>query len=113
MCRFVRIHFLNLSDGSPYRTPPAKTIVWGFPQGIDGIFIEELAITGSRIMMYVHCWEEAGSGDLELWIIFVWDWRTGDLVRPLGYQKSPIAHLTSSGARLPIRRRESIGWTIR
>ena len=83
MSRSLCIHFFNLLDGSSYCTPLPSTIVWEWelPQRIDGLFIEKLAITGSRIMVYVHCWELAWPVGLEMWRIIVWDWKTGDLVR--------------------------------
>ena len=37
-------------------------------------------MTGSRIMMHVHCWEVTSQHGLDMWEIFVWDWETGDLV---------------------------------
>jgi len=77
-------HFFNLLDDSPCCTPPTSTVVWEFPQRIDGVFVEQLAITGSRIMVYVHCWELAWPGGLELWKILVWDWKTGYLVSLTG-----------------------------
>lgn len=79
MHRYVRIHFLNLSDGSAYSVPHSS-IMWEPPQGVDGISVRRMVITSSRVMIYVHCWEEAQQVGPEVWRIFVWDWRTGDSV---------------------------------
>ena len=76
--RFIRIHLLNLSDGSPFRVPPFNVIVWEPP--LRGASIKNLAVTGSRLMAIIcHPGEPFG----EAWRVVVWDWKTGGLVRRL------------------------------
>ena len=81
MCSCVGIHFLNLSDGSPYcALPRPNFIAWQVPQrALEAVF-EGLAITSSRVMLHVCSSVDEG------WIgaIFVWDWKTKDLVRHCG-----------------------------
>jgi len=79
--RFIRIHFLNLSDGSPYCTPPSNIIIWEFPRGVNDVSIQELVVTSSRVMMHVYHWEVVQHEDFRVGRILVWDWKTGDLVR--------------------------------
>ena len=93
--RSVWIHFLNLSDGSPCRSPPSNVIMWEFPQGVCETSVTELAVTSSRVLMHVYCWQVIGpeySGEGK---ISVWDWVTGDLVMSLGLSShvSLILHL--------------------
>ena len=59
---------------------PLSNILWEFPRAFIGVFIEDLAITGSKIMMRVRCSELLGQHAAVELKIFVWDWRTGDLV---------------------------------
>ena len=82
MHRFVYIHFLNLLDGS-HRFATPSNIVWEFPRGVIRISIENLTITGSRIMMDLHSRDVIGRGGAEVRRILVWDWKTGNLVRVL------------------------------
>ena len=42
-------------------------------------FVNKLAITRSRVMMYVDYW----AFQQAVQRIFVWDWKTGDLVKLL------------------------------
>jgi len=81
MNRSVCIHFLDLLDGSPRSVPPSN-LTWESPREIDGTHVRTLVITGSRIMMHVYCLEVVGDGDVWVQKIFVWDWKTGNLVRP-------------------------------
>lgn len=39
-----------------------------------------MAITGSRVMIFYHCHDEDLSRNERVRRIFVWDWKTGDLV---------------------------------
>jgi len=91
MNRFVRIHFLNLLDGSRRLEPP--NIVWELPREGIRVSVEDLAITDYRIMMHVRYWDVTG----EVRRILVWDWKTGDLVRLLWLEYSYSPHLASSG----------------
>ena len=74
--RYINLHLLNLTDGSPHHAPPSNVIRWYFPMSVEGLSIGWLAITGSRLMMYVSCWEAGGL----VWRVLVWDWKIGDLV---------------------------------
>ena len=78
LIRSIRIHLLNLMDGSPYRVPPSNIIVWALPSGVEGTSVEDLVATGSRIMMYICLRDESHSG--EIWRMIIWDWNTGELV---------------------------------
>ena len=103
--RSVYIHLLNLLDASPYWVPPSNVITWTAPLQANGVSVEELAITSSRVMLNLRCWE--GFEDISTWSegIFVWDWRTGDQVGLLRLEWSHSVHFASSGAR-PICGRE-------
>ena len=79
MNRSIYVRLLNLSDGSPFRVPTSDPIMWQIPQGISSVFIEELAMTASRLMMCIY----ARGGDSSIWDMNVWDWETGTLVRRL------------------------------
>ena len=48
--------------------------------------VRRLALTSSKVMMHVHCWKAAQSEDFRAGRIFVWDWKTGDLVMSLGLE---------------------------
>ena len=74
--RSVFICFFNLLDGSPHSKPPS-VIVWEDSRGVNDIFVEELIITGSRVMVHVSYLDSPQTG------VRVWDWKTGDLVRML------------------------------
>lgn len=92
--RFVFVHFIDLLDGSPRSAPPSN-VMWELPRGVDGICVEGLIITGSRIMIHFLCWEEVGQGEVELCKVLVWDWETGDLVRLLWLEQSHFTYSTS------------------
>ena len=82
MHSFIRIHFLKLSDGSAYPVPHSS-ITWEPPQGVNDIWLAQIAITSSRVMIHARYLEWTQQTSTKVWIIFVWDWRTGDLVRLL------------------------------
>jgi len=82
------IHLLNLRDGSPYRAPPSNVIAWTIPQGLVPIKCGELAITASRIMLYLSHDVVLRNGKLHTMV--VWDRKTGDLVRILWPQSGHI-----------------------
>ena len=102
----IRIHFLNLRDGSPYCAPPSNVIVWEFPPGAEPIINDLIAITGSRVAMHISYYDEDLPGDALIRMILVWDWKTGELVRSCssnGYisLNSPyqVLDLLSTGGR--------------
>jgi len=96
----IWIRFLNLSDGSPYCTPPSNVIIWEFPQGVSGVSVHGLAITSSRVMLHVSCLEvQVQQEDLNVGRVFVWDWKTGDLVRLLRPKSPYFSHFTFSGTQ--------------
>jgi len=67
-------------DGSPYRVPPSNVIAWKLPPEVYETSIKDLAVTGSRIMMYIYL--RGGFQRLAReWRMVIWDWNTGDLVR--------------------------------
>jgi hypothetical protein len=107
--RCIDVHLLNLTDGSPYRVPPSNVTRLSCHIVILEVDVGQLAITGSRLMMYVtnrletspHAGEAVGR-------ILVWDWRTGDLVRVLRHGWLFFTHFFS-GARHLIREWETIG----
>jgi len=71
----LRIHFLNIRDGSPHCGPLSDPITW-IPQDIPQIQGGKLAITGSRVMLYLSH-PNAALPNRTL----VWDRKTGNLVR--------------------------------
>ena len=75
MRSLLRIHLLNLWDGSPCSAPPSNTITWAIPQGATMIVGGTLAITSSRVMANLSHYGDAARKML------VWDRKTGDLVR--------------------------------
>ena len=78
--RSIHIHLLNLLDGFPYRVSPSNVITWALPQEFEGVEIEKMAMTASRLMMHVR--SPPGSyRNIREWRMVVWDWETGDLVR--------------------------------
>jgi hypothetical protein len=78
----LRIHLLNLRDGSPYRAPPSNIITWTGSQGESPVGSEKFAITGSRVMICVFDLATTPL-DCRLLTVLVWDRETGDLVRML------------------------------
>ena len=81
---FIRIHFLDLRDGSPYCAPPFNAIVWEIPPRVDQTVKSLIAITGSRIAMRVSYRYKDLTDDALITRILVWDWKTGELVRSCG-----------------------------
>jgi hypothetical protein len=81
--RCIDVHLLNLTDGLPYRVPPSNVMRLSLHMVILEVSVGQLAITGSRLMMYVSRWETIPDDMEEIGRILVWDWRTGDLVRVL------------------------------
>ena len=81
-------------DGTPYRVPPSDVIVWALPPGVEGTSIEDMVMTGSRIMMYIYLRDESQPSDVRVWRMVIWDWNTGDLVRRLELL-SHCAHIIS------------------
>jgi len=74
--RLIRLHIVNIRDGSPYYPPPSNAIKWETPPGFLIPSNYRIAMTGSRIMMFIS---NAPNG-LEAQRVAVWDWKTGDLV---------------------------------
>ena len=104
-CRFVYMHLLNFLDASPYFEPPSNIITWTAPPQVDGVFVEDLTITSSRVAVHLCCWEGVEDTGTRSPRILVWDWRTGDQVRSLRLEQACSIHFTSSDAQ-PIRKRE-------
>ena len=82
MYRFIRIHFLNLLDGSPCYALPSN-IIWEIPRTITGVSVEDFLITGSKLMLHAYYRETVRPTKRMGARIFVWDWRAGDLVKLL------------------------------
>lgn len=76
VCRCIKIHILNLSDGSPYCAPPSDVIKWAIPRGVGMVDVEGLIITSSRLLLRLRFNLRSRWG----WRICVWDWKSGDLV---------------------------------
>ena len=74
--RFLRIHFLNLRDGSPHPSPLSDVITWELPAGTKSLLpTDGMTMTSSRLMMRFLC----KSKDYILRVV-VWNWKTGDTV---------------------------------
>ena len=84
--RTIQIHLLNLLDGSPYGATPSNQIACEIPSGSN--FVHQLAITGSRIMVYTSCQEESEPTTRPEWRMVVWDTKTGDPVSTLWFGSS-------------------------
>ena len=103
MRRYVDIHLLNLSDGSPYYAPPLNAIISSTPITNNIFSVDYLLITGSRLMMYARCGEETPHEIRMIQEVLVWNWKTGYLVREsCGFGSYPlltlplqVLHLTS------------------
>lgn len=76
--RLIRIHLLDLRDGSPHHIPASNLITWELPLGSRLTGHCEMAITGSRIRL-VRC----GKYDKSAWVV-VWNWKTGESVKFCG-----------------------------
>ena len=75
---FIRIHLVNLRDGSPYYPPPSNVITCNFPPWVYSATVEETVITGSRVMI-LGSYSRLNMPDDGM--AFVWNWKTGDCVR--------------------------------
>lgn len=76
----LRIHLLNLQDGSPCCTPPSNVITWAVPQDMPQITGGKLTITGSRVLSCLSH-PDADLPGRTMWTALVWDRKTGKLVR--------------------------------
>jgi len=79
MRSLLRIHLLNIRDGSPHCGPLSNAITWAIPQDMPQIRDGELAITGSRVMLCLY----HPSAALRPPMALVWDRTTGNLVKIL------------------------------
>ena len=75
---FIRIHLLNLQDGSPYYPIPSNPITWELPCRAYLMANDAMAITGSRVMVYTSYLDEDIPSQGVVWRVAVWDWKTGD-----------------------------------
>ena len=108
--RSVHIHLLNLSDGFAY-SGPHSSIAWESPQGVNEICVQRVAITSSRVMIQVCYRELAQQTGMETSRLFVWDWKTGDLVRLLRLEQPCFTDFTSQVLDLPSEDESvHIGW---
>ena len=78
VCRTVQIHPLNLHDGSPYGGPHSNQTTCEIPSPFDRIFVFQLAVTCSRVVMFASNLSMGGVG----WIV-VWDRQAGNPVGTL------------------------------
>ena len=86
--RIVRIHLLNLLDGSPYGVPLSSQITYEVPPGDN--FVHQLAVTGSRVMMHASCENEDEPNTRPVWTIAVWDIKTRDQVNVFWFGSSNV-----------------------
>jgi len=106
---FIRILFLNLRDGSPYCAPPSNVIMWEFPPRVVPTRRNLIAITGSRVAMRVSYRSEGPPRSGLIWMILLWNWKTGELLRfcdPNGYISLSSPHQVLD--LLPTDRSESV-----
>ena len=75
--RSIRVHFLNLRDGTPHSAPTSNVLTWEFPPQRGLFLVRGMAITGSRIMIHFLYLDE-GRGNV--WNIVVWSRRTREVV---------------------------------
>ena len=95
----IRMHLVNLLDGSPYYPTPSNIIEWEFPPESDQTTYRGMAITSSRIM-FVNSYVGGGLPDNVIgWRVVVWNWKTGDLVRLRWSGKPLSADLVASVTR--------------
>jgi hypothetical protein len=87
----LRIHLLNLRDGSPYCAPPSDAITWDIPWGELSIVGGSFGIMGSRVVAYLS---HAGYHNPEVRVL-VWDRKTRDLVSILRLEESGHIFLNS------------------
>ena len=71
-----------------------------------------MAITASRVMIYQSCWGGGMPPKMMARRLFVWDWKTGDLVMLLQFYEPQFVQFTSSGTRTIIHGREKIGHIV-
>lgn len=83
MCRDIRIHLLNLLDGSPHRVPRSNVLTLPLPPGVGETYIQVLAMTGSRLMLHISLQDESWPHKALGRRLVLWNWRTGDTVRML------------------------------
>lgn len=74
----VRVHLLNLQDGSAHYEPPSNIIAWTVPQRRAPIASGGLAVTRSRAMI---CTFHVLASYESVWTVLVWDLKTRELVR--------------------------------
>lgn len=101
MCSLLRIHLLNLRDGSPHCAAPSNNIMWAIPQSAPPITAGTFGITGSRIMACLFHSSAAGAalGSDTVRTVLVWDRKTGYLVRTLDREWLYFPEFTPSGTR--------------
>ncbi|KAF9782631.1 hypothetical protein BJ322DRAFT_165740 [Thelephora terrestris] len=87
----IRVHILNLRDGSPCDKLPSGIITWEAPSWANTQTVESMSMTSSRIATYLHCWCEQ-LPDCEVWKIIVWDWKMGNMVTFLSHEQPCITH---------------------
>ena len=97
--RSIRSHLSNLLDGSPHHVPHSNVITWALPPGVEEPFVQDLAVTSSRFMMYIFLRDKSRP----VWRVVLWDWRSGDLVR-MPQLGSHFSQGTFPGVR-PLKRR--------
>ena len=93
----LRIHLLDLRDGSPHSASPSNDIAWACLNNDYTLRSEKFAITGSRVMVCVFHLETVLL-DHRLWTLLVWDRKTGDLVRMLWFGSGRVSDSVSSGS---------------
>jgi hypothetical protein len=74
----LRLHLLNLRDGSPYRATPSNVIHWASQIQLHGVHV--MKMTASRVMIFLELESEWGPRPH---VMLVWNWETGELVRKL------------------------------
>jgi len=104
MCSFLRIHLLNLRDGSPYCAPPFDVITWVASRDMPQIWSEKLSITGSRIML---CFSH--NNVIMPDQVLVWDRKTGNLVRILQLRGSHVLLTSPQVLHLPSKECARLG----
>ena len=86
--RKLRVHLLNLRDGSPYHPLPSDTIVWESAPRVRYMMNDLMVITGSRVMICGYYWDNDLPSGWMVQRMSVWDWKTGDLVTYLWFEES-------------------------
>ena len=102
--RSVSIHLLNLSDGSPYSSPPSNVITWETLRWTNGVHVRSLSITSSRIAVQLYYWEDFWEDDGDpAKKLLVWDWKTGKLVKLTRLGQQWFAHFIFTDSQPPVR----------